>query len=88
MILNSEKLNIQMDFMKDLLKLVQLRRMGSEGKFIIMKFMRVNSKILRKTDGAEKLVLLESIKKENLEMDICLKVKDMMKVVMLSLIKS
>ena len=77
-----------MDFMKDLLKLVQLRRMGSEDKFIIMKFMRVNSKILRKTDGAEKLVLLESIEKENLEMDICLKVKDMMKVVMLLLIKS
>ena len=74
--------------MKDLLILVQQRRMESEDKFIVMKFMKVNLKILRNMDGAGKLVILDSIKKENLNMDFSIKAKDMMRVVMLLLIKS
>ena len=85
---NLEKLNIQMDFTRDSLVKVLQKSMELEDKLIALEFMKVNLKILKNMDGEERSVIQESTKKDDSKMDSFMKAKNMMRMVILLLIKS
>ena len=77
-----------MDFTRDSLVKVLQKSMELEDKLIALEFMKVNLKILKNMDGEERSVIQESTKKDDSKMDSFMKAKNMMRMVILLLIKS